>query len=107
MNEKLETWAMVELFGHQKIAGKVTEQVIAGGTFLRVDVPAIDGAQEFTRFYGASAIYALTPTTEEIARRAVSMLQVKPISVYGVMMPERELTAQAGMSDDEVDDLPF
>lgn len=112
MSEKLETWALVELFGHQKIAGMVTEQTIAGGSFLRVDVPAMDGAQGFTRFYGASAIYALTPTTEGIARRAVHALQVRPISVYGVMVPERELTAQAEMLDDEngigvPDDIPF
>ena len=33
-------WALVELFGHQKIVGKVTEATLAGGAFLRVDVPA-------------------------------------------------------------------
>lgn len=110
MTEKLETWAVVELFGHQKIAGKVTEQMIAGGAFLRVDVPAVDGAQEFTRFYGANAIYAITPTTEEIACRAVGALHIRPIAVYGVMMPERELTAQIETPDDDNDcddGIPF
>ena len=28
-----EAFAIVELFGHTRIAGKVTEQTIAGGTF--------------------------------------------------------------------------
>jgi hypothetical protein len=29
-------WALVELFGHQKIVGKVTEATLASGAFLRV-----------------------------------------------------------------------
>ena len=36
-----EQWAIVEIFGHQRIAGKVTEQTIGGCSFVRVDVPAL------------------------------------------------------------------
>lgn len=43
MSEKFEQFAVVELFGHQIIAGKVSEQVIGGQGFVRVDVPAIEG----------------------------------------------------------------
>ncbi len=38
-NEKLDLWALVELFGHTKIAGKCTEQNSAGTNMLRFDVP--------------------------------------------------------------------
>ena len=37
--EKFDQWAVVELFGHQQIAGRVTEASIGGCSFLRVDVP--------------------------------------------------------------------
>ena len=35
------TWAIVEMMGHVKLAGLISEQVIAGGKLLRVDVPAV------------------------------------------------------------------
>lgn len=40
---KFETHAIVELFGHNQIAGKVTEQTISGQSFFRIDVPATNG----------------------------------------------------------------
>lgn len=64
MADKFEQWAVVELFGHQVIAGMVSEQVIGGQGFVRVDVPAVNGSQAFTKFYGAGAIYAISPCDE-------------------------------------------
>ncbi len=46
--EQFESWAIVELFGHQKIAGKLTEQTIGGCHFIRVDVPAFEDSPAFT-----------------------------------------------------------
>src|SRR5205807_1686045 len=56
-----EEWALVELFGHSRIVGKVTEATIAGGAFIRVDVPDKDGNTVFTRFFGPGAIYSMSP----------------------------------------------
>lgn len=56
---KFDVWAVVELFGHQRIAGRVTEQVIAGQGFIRVDVPAIGNQSGFTRLFGSGAIYSI------------------------------------------------
>jgi len=81
--EKFDCWCLVELFGHQKIAGKVTESTLAGGAFVRVDVPAVDGEKAFTRFFGPSAIYSINPTTEEIVMAAVSSnYRNAPVSRY-------------------------
>jgi len=89
MSEKtLDCWAIVELYGHQKIAGKISEQSLAGGTMLRVDVPATPDQPEFTKFFGSGAIYALTPTTEVLARVAIDNLAVRPVDLWTVPTPK-------------------
>jgi hypothetical protein len=35
--ETFEEWALLELFGHQRLAGRVTEQQLGGASFVRVD----------------------------------------------------------------------
>jgi len=93
MDEKaIDTWAIVDLFGHQQIAGHVSEQVIGSESMLRVDVPAMPGREAFTRFYGVKAIYSLTPVSEEIARQAVESLRERPITVYGLALPAPTIT---------------
>ena len=90
-------WAIVELFGHQQIAGLVSEQVVAGASFVRVDVPGGDGREPYTKFYGAGAIYAITPTTEEIATVAARALDVRPVSPW--LVPDGALRL-AGPDED-------
>lgn len=75
-------WALVELFGHQKIVGKVSEATLAGGAFLRVDVPAVAENKAYTRFYGPSAIYSISPITEEIALALISQYRNEPVSRF-------------------------
>jgi hypothetical protein len=64
-----EQWAYVELMGHQSIVGRCTEESLAGTNMLRVDVPK--GDSFFTRYFGGSAIYAISPISEDAARRLI------------------------------------
>ena len=82
--DKFDSWALVELFGHQRIVGKVTEATIAGGAFIRVDVPAWKGDKAFTRFYGPAAIYSLNPVSEEIAMGLLERYRHEPVSRYEI-----------------------
>lgn len=82
MQEKFETWAIVELFGHNKIAGKVSEQTIGGSSLVRVDVPDTEASPAFTRLLNVSAIYAINPVTEEVAVGYAGRLQSKPIEAW-------------------------
>ena len=82
--EKFEAWAIVELFGHNQIAGKCSEQNIAGTNMLRVDVPETAGQPPFTRFLGSGSIYAINPVTEEIARAWAGSLCVAPINAWDI-----------------------
>ena len=91
--QTFDSHCIVELFGHQKIAGKVTEQVIAGQGFIRVDVPPTKRHPAFTRLFGSGAIYSITPVTEEIANSAAESIWIEPVTVYVApshQLPERE-----------------
>lgn len=110
--EKFDSWALVELFGHQRIVGKVTEATLAGGAFLRVDVPE-QGPQQpaFTRFYGPSAIYSLNPVTEEIARGLLIHYRNEPVSRFDlpqiadkVQEPVSDSNSEEDSSWDDQDD---
>lgn len=98
MAEKFEQWAVVELFGHQVIAGLVSEQVIGGQGFVRVDVPAVNEKAAFTKFYGAGAIYAISPCDEATVMEAVRRIQPRPITMF---VYERALP----MPDDDDDEV--
>lgn len=81
---KFDLWCLVELFGHSQIAGKCTEQNVAGTNMLRVDVPVTSRQPGFTRLFSANAIYAINPVTEEVARQIAENLQVQPVNVWDV-----------------------
>jgi hypothetical protein len=77
-----EQWCLVEIFGHQKYAGLVTEQQIGGANFVRVDVPETSRSKPFTKLFGASAIYSMTPIEEDVARVLAAQYDQRPVSVY-------------------------
>jgi hypothetical protein len=75
-------WCILELFGHQMSAGMVSEQNLGGASFVRVDVPAAGNKPAYTKLYHHNAIYAITPTDEETARRMVESLQQEPVAEW-------------------------
>lgn len=73
-HKPFEEWAIVELMGHRQIAGRVSETTLAGAPMLRIDIPVDPdpgevGEKFFSQFYGPQAIYCLTVTTDDVARR--------------------------------------
>lgn len=101
--QKFESWALVELFGHQRIVGRVTEQSVGGCSFVRVDVLKEDGSF-YTRLLGNGAIYAINPMGEDEARVLAKSLAQKPVYAWEVesemrrMLPVSE-SAPAPASD--------
>jgi hypothetical protein len=83
-SQKFDTWAIIELFGHNQIAGKCTEQNIAGINMLRVDVPETDTNPAFSRLLGNGAIYAINPVTEEVAIHWAKSLHVQPLQSWDI-----------------------
>jgi hypothetical protein len=83
-SEKFDVWALIELFGHSRIAGRVTERNLGGAAFLQVDVPENGINPPFTRLLNPSAIYAINPLDEQTARHYAENLNVAPINVWDV-----------------------
>lgn len=81
MENTFEHWAILELMGHRRLAGKVTESVIAGGSFIRIDVPSENDTYS-TQYYSPGAVYCITPTTEEIAREFAKQVQPEPVHTW-------------------------
>lgn len=77
-----DAWAIVEIMGHQTYAGRVSEETIGGQALVRIDIPATDDQEEFTKLFGGAAIYCITPTTEAIARAMAKRYEHRPIALY-------------------------
>ena len=105
-DEPFAQWAILELFGHQRIAGKVTEAAIGGCALLRVDVPAVDDQPGFTRYYGQGAIYSLTVVEEAVARSAAARIRPTPVEIYLLPRTAQQylLTAPDEAQDTDDDD---
>ena len=105
-------WAIVELFGHQRMAGCVTNEAVGGCNFVRVDVPATPDKSAYTRLLGQGAIYAINIVTEDVARAAAATFRSEPVSAFD--LPElRERTVARQLPPPDRDDyscgadLPF
>jgi hypothetical protein len=105
-------WGIVEVMGHQRHAGLISQRSIFGTVFCQIDVPELPtyidrwgeehpAQSAYSKLVGGSAIFAITPTTEEIAR-AAARTNTKAVNVYlGEMnpMPPRQLAVITGGED--------
>lgn len=99
-DEAFEGWAIVELFGHRRLAGHVQEVEMFGGRRLRLDVPAPEGkdgpAFVATQYYAGSAVYCLTPTDEATARAVAAASQPAPVQRWELPQLEARSEPEKG-----------
>ena len=126
---KFEGFAIIEIMGHQKEIGYVTTAYFGGPALFRVDQPELperevtlqrpqyigaaycppgtvvkrEALPAKTSFVGPSAVFRLTPCTEETARRAIEHMIPVPLTVLSI--PEKALIT-AGHDDDDMDSDP-
>jgi hypothetical protein len=105
---KFQQWCIVDVFGHQRFAGLVTEETVAGAAFLRIDIPATGKQVAFTKLFSPSSVYSITPTTEELATAIAVSINNAPIAVYDLPAEMRAKLQAAptpawllGVDDDE------
>jgi hypothetical protein len=103
-----EGWAILELMGHRRLGGRISEATIAGGAFIRIDIPHPNAIGMFraSQFYSPSAVYAITPTTEEVAC-AIGRRAPEPVSRWELpALPETSDDDADALDEYEVDDEP-
>jgi hypothetical protein len=106
--EAFDQWAILELMGHVRMAGRVTEETRFGAALGRIDVPG-PGDSFTTVYFGGGSIYRLTPTTEEVARAVARGSQPEPVHRWELPKPEEAPAVLAGRReepDEEEDDGP-
>ena len=113
MADPYEGWAIVELMGHRRLAGYVTEREIAGQPFLRLDIAgpphpeddeddgpavALKGGFEggVTQFYSPQAVYCITPTTQDIAVAIGRRSRPAPVQRFELEPPRRPVSVPDG-----------
>ena len=79
----LTSFALVELFGHQRIVGWLVVNPPEFPSMIRIDVPDLmkDGKvlrAGFTRYVSQSALYGVTPITEEAVRQLLPTISGRP-----------------------------
>lgn len=94
-----ETWAIVELMGHVRIAGRVTEEEKFGGKLGRIDVPTADGGF-VTQYFTATSVYRITVVAEDVAREVAKNSQPQP--VHSWEFPKQLMAPVANGFDDDI-----
>lgn len=102
MAESFEGYAILELMGHRRLAGRLSEATIAGANFVRIDIPGADGVVA-TQFYSPQAVYAITPTTEAIARSVALHNQPEPVRMWELPKAQ-QIDADLSDADDDADE---
>lgn len=103
--QPFEQWAIVELMGHRRLGGLVTEAERFGTKMLRIDIPPPeDDGQTITQFYGGPAIYGVTITDEETARAVARFNQQRPIEAWSARRMLQIEDRREGQSVVAIDD---
>jgi hypothetical protein len=116
--EEFKQWCVLELMGHRRLGGLVTEALIAGSPFIRIDihiqglrVPDGSGEPEdvvTTQFYSPASVYSIIPVGEQEARAVARYNQAEPIHRFEIPELNAARTGAYGSIDDgrEVPDVP-
>lgn len=83
-----ETWAIVELMGHVRLAGRLSEEEKFGAKMGRLDIP--QGDSFVSQFFGGGSVYRITIVTEEVARHASKSTSPAPIHPWDFPKPQLE-----------------
>lgn len=113
---QIEQWAIVELMGHGKIAGRISKNTEWGVSLIQIDVPAMEPPEPMTqqgyaltskpaysRMFGQAAIYSVTPAEKD------TVIEFLKQHYWGHMTINlRHIPLAEGDPDDEGDgDIPL
>jgi hypothetical protein len=88
--DPFDEWAIVELMGRVRLAGHLTEQQIAGGHFMRLDIHKEEGPAVITQLIPpppGGPVYRITITTEAVARKIGARSVPEPVARWELEPP--------------------
>lgn len=107
-------WMLIELLGHRKLAGFVTEEEKWGQVLLRIDIPTdIDFETKKLKFttqlYGTHALYCATYINESDAIQLAKTLRPAPYDKFDLHRESNRNLDDYMMvdRDEDEDDMPF
>lgn len=130
-NNKFEGFAVIELFGHHKVAGYVTTENFGQAALFRVDSPELPEREVtltqgryinstyvpfgskvkmpaepgYSKLVGPGAIYAINPCTEETVRQFIEANRKLPLIPLEIAPEMKKLTSGVDEeTDDELDE---
>ena len=114
MENLFQEWAYVELMGHNKICGLVSEYKFGNESMIRVDVPEVGNIPKFSKLFNISAIYAITPMLEADAKAYANIVKAVPLDqfdmsrILAAKMKQLEIADElSAEGDDDNDDMNF
>lgn len=110
--EEINTWALLELFGHTKIAGRVSTRKLGSEVMFQVDVPKGETEFAYSRLFNPKAVFSVNPTTEAWCRKwadyaATTGHQVLPYIPDSVRQIEDFREHEEHEDEDEDEDEDF
>jgi len=106
-SEPINAWCCLELMGHVRVYGKVSEEEHFGQKLGRIEIPTGEDSWQ-TQFFGGSSVYRISPCDEETARRMAGYRrpQISQFSDGSPLVPRFGYPEEAGVAlGDEEDDL--
>jgi hypothetical protein len=106
-----DEWVICELMGRIRLAGRMTEQQIAGGHFLRLDIHKEEGPAVITQLIPpppGGPVYRITITTEAVARKIGARSVPEPVARWE-LEPSRpsDPEVRTGWAAADDDDDPY
>lgn len=86
-SEVHEIWGVLELMGHVRIAGRISEEEKFGSKIGRIDIP-LEGGEFVTQYFGGGSVYRITIVSEEVAR-SVAKSHANPIPISAWELPKQ------------------
>lgn len=74
-------WGVVEIMGHQRYAGYVSEQTLGGAALIRVDVPEVSGRAAFSKLLRPRRGASRRVSCRVRCRRRTSRLRMRSTKV--------------------------
>ena len=95
-----EIWAYVEIFGHNRTVGRISERKMGVNIMLQIDVPKGENEFSHSELYSPASIFSIKPTTEKWCRKFAKLasgpydvlpyIPVERLSAHSEDDPERE-----------------